>query len=97
MPIKRLTLVLTSLLLTAACTRAEYVVLRNGQRLNVTGYQLRDGKYLLQLQGGFVEVPYEDVAGIEPEASTPEELGRFVRAEIGKWADLVRQAGIKPE
>jgi len=47
--------------------RAEYVVLRSGQRLSVTGYQLMDGKYRLQLVGGFVEVPAEEVVTIEPE------------------------------
>ena len=36
-------------------------------------------------------------AGIEPEASTAEELGAFVQAEIRKWADIVKAAGIQPE
>lgn len=95
MPIRRLTVLLTSVLLTATCARAEYVVLRNGQRLNVTGYQLRDGKYLLQLQGGVVEVPFEDVAGIEPE----EVFGRIVpqAAESAKkpFMELIRAAAAK--
>jgi hypothetical protein len=47
--------------------RAEYVVLRSGQRLSVTGYQLLDGKYRLQMAGGSVEVPAEEVVTIEPE------------------------------
>lgn len=55
-------------LATASAARAEYVVLRSGQRLHVTGYQLLDGnKYRLQLVGGFVEVPVEEVTAIEPE------------------------------
>ena len=36
-------------------------------------------------------------AGIEPEASTPEELKTFVQSEIKKWADVVKTAGIQPE
>ena len=36
-------------------------------------------------------------AGIEPEASTPEELKAFVGTEIKKWADIVKAAGIQPE
>lgn len=36
-------------------------------------------------------------AGIEPEASTPEELKAFVGTEIQKWADIVKAAGIQPE
>jgi len=47
--------------------RAEYVVLRSGQRLTVTGYQLLGDKYRLQMNGGFVEVPREEVVAIEPE------------------------------
>jgi tripartite-type tricarboxylate transporter receptor subunit TctC len=36
-------------------------------------------------------------SGIEPETSTPEELKTFVGAEIRKWADIVKAAGIQPE
>ncbi len=59
-----------ALLFTAAPSlRAEYVALRNGQRLHVTGYQLLGGKYRLQIAGGTVEVPVEEVVSIEPEDS----------------------------
>jgi len=51
----------------AAPARAEYVVLHSGQRLHVTGYQLLDGKYRLQMEGGFIEMQAEEVAAIEPE------------------------------
>jgi tripartite-type tricarboxylate transporter receptor subunit TctC len=36
-------------------------------------------------------------AGIEPMASTPDELRAFVVAETKKWADIVKAAGIQPE
>jgi tripartite-type tricarboxylate transporter receptor subunit TctC len=36
-------------------------------------------------------------SGIEPEASTSEELKAFIGAEIKKWADIVKAAGIQPE
>lgn len=52
---------------TAPCVRAEYIALRSGQRLHVTGYQLVGDKYRLQVSGGVLEVPAEEVAGIEPE------------------------------
>jgi soluble lytic murein transglycosylase-like protein len=51
----------------APALRAEYVVLRSGQRLVVTGYQLIGDKYRLQLNGGFVEIPASEVVAIEPE------------------------------
>src|SRR5271157_625201 len=51
----------------AAGMRADYVVMRSGARLNVTGYELLGDKYRLQMNGGFAEVPASDVLGIEPE------------------------------
>jgi tripartite-type tricarboxylate transporter receptor subunit TctC len=35
--------------------------------------------------------------GLEPVGSTPAEFALFVRAEIGKYAEMVRAAGIRPE
>ena len=68
----------TLLVLAASCgawllapcgTRADNIVLKNGQRLNVTGYQLIGDTYHLQMAGGFVDVPQDQVASIEPEDS----------------------------
>jgi Transglycosylase SLT domain len=62
------TLLSCALFFTAAPRlRAEYVALRNGQRLHVTGYQLLGDKYRLQISGGIVEVPVEEVVSIDPE------------------------------
>jgi Transglycosylase SLT domain len=55
------------LFVAAPCLRAEYVALKNGQRLHVTGYQLLGDKYRLQIAGGIVEVPVEEVVSIDPE------------------------------
>jgi hypothetical protein len=57
-------------LLLAACVpaaRADYVVLRSGARLNVTGYEILGDRYRLHVQGGVAEVPVEDIVAIEPE------------------------------
>ena len=51
----------------AVAVRADYVVLRSGARLNVTGYELLGDKYRLQMNGGVAEVPASEVVGIEPE------------------------------
>jgi hypothetical protein len=48
-------------------TRAEYIVLRSGQRLTVTGYQLNGDTYRLQLDGGYAEILATEVVSIEPE------------------------------
>jgi transglycosylase-like protein with SLT domain len=63
----RLALLFPLVFLAAPTVRAEYIVLRSGQRLSVTGYQLLGDKYKLQMNGGSVEMPAEDVVAIEPE------------------------------
>jgi soluble lytic murein transglycosylase-like protein len=55
------------LLLATPALRAEYVVLRNGLRLRVTGYQLVENKYRLQMTGGKLEIAADEVVAIEPE------------------------------
>jgi tripartite-type tricarboxylate transporter receptor subunit TctC len=35
--------------------------------------------------------------GLEPVGGSPEELGQFQKAEIEKWAKVVKEANIKPE
>ena len=53
--------------LAAPSLRAEYIVLRTGQRLHVTGYQLVGDKYRLQITGGKLEITAADVVAVEPE------------------------------
>ena len=74
-PLMPLRLVCAGLLLLALGPqlRAEYVVLKSGQRLCVTGYQLLGDHYRLEMNGGVVEVQRESVVNIEPEeAFAPE-------------------------
>ena len=97
----RLAVLFSVLFLGASAVRAEYIVLRSGQRLRVTGYQLLGDKYRLQMSGGFVEMPAGDVVGIEPEdvfTSTPvleaanapfRELIQAAAARYGVDADLI--------
>jgi tripartite-type tricarboxylate transporter receptor subunit TctC len=35
--------------------------------------------------------------GLEPIGDTPAQFARYLRAEAGKWASVVRTAGIRPE
>ena len=60
-------LFLPFVLCAAPASRAEYIVLRSGQRVTVTGYQLIGDKYHLQMKGGTVDVPADQVVSIEPE------------------------------
>jgi soluble lytic murein transglycosylase-like protein len=54
-------------LLFGVSARADYVVLRNGSRLNVTGYEIMGDKYRLHIQGGVADVPVDEITAIEPE------------------------------
>jgi SLT domain-containing protein len=87
--------------LAAPPVRAEYIVLRSGQRLAVTGYQLLGETYHLHMKGGTVEVPADQVQAIEPEEIfTPvphvevsqEPFGELIRAAAKRYsvdADLI--------
>jgi hypothetical protein len=59
--------VIASIGVAAPEARADYVVLRSGARLNVTGYEILGDHYRLHLKGGVAEVPVDDIVGIEPE------------------------------
>jgi len=85
----------------APAVRAEYIVLRSGQRIAVTGYQILGSSYRLQVKGGTVDVPVEQVLAIEPEEIfTPvprvevsqEPFGELIRAAAKRYsvgADLI--------
>jgi len=85
----------------APTVRAEYIVLRSGQRIAVTGYQILGRSYRLQVKGGTVDVPVEQVLAIEPEEIfTPvprvevsqEPFGELIRAAAKRYsvdADLI--------
>lgn len=88
-------------LFAAAAVRADYVVLRNGARLNVTGYEILGDRYRLHLKGGIAEVSVDEIAGIEPEEifePLPEPLSdttpfqKIIRAAADRYgvdADLI--------
>ncbi len=67
MRLTRLALLGASVFFCAQSARAEYVVLKSGQRLVVTGYQLVGDTYKLTMFGGSAEIPASEVVAIEPE------------------------------
>ena len=93
MRLKHAALLLTLGLLAAPALRAEYVVLRSGQRLKVTGYQVVGDKYRLQMGSGTVEIAAEDVVAIEPEeVFTPLPAKPIVKAP---YRELVEAAAAR--
>ena len=70
--------------------RAEYFVLRNGQRISVTSYERRGDTYRLQVQGGFIEIAAGEVVAIEPQEvfqPAPAPL-----KEKGPYGELIQEA-----
>jgi hypothetical protein len=91
--LKQTMMLLPFVLFSAPALRAEYVVLRSGQRLTVTGYQLAGDKYRLQMVGGSVEIPAEEVVSIEPEeVFTPVSAKPIVQAP---YRELVEAAAAR--
>ncbi len=87
--------------LCASSLRAEYVVLRSGAQLHVTGYELLGDRYRLQMKGGSAEIAADDVLRIDPEevfeplpeplsANTPfHEIIKAAADRYGVDADLI--------
>jgi soluble lytic murein transglycosylase-like protein len=86
-------LLLLVFLCAAPALRAEYVVLRSGQRLAVTSYELLGDKYRLRIAGGFVVVAVEEVVSIEPEeVFTPVPAAAVQPVALPFFRDLVEAA-----
>ena len=91
----RIAAFLLLVLLAVSGARAEYIVLRSGQRLHVTGYQLLDDKYRLQLQGGWLDVQTAAVVSIEPEelfTPVPAQPAAAPAAAMSPYHELVAAA-----
>jgi len=90
---KHLALWLPLILAAIPQARAEYFVLQSGQRLHITGYQLLGDKYRLQMNGGFVDLPADNVMAIEPEdvftSAPPVEAGK------APFRDLIENAAAR--
>jgi Transglycosylase SLT domain len=90
--LKRLATITAVLAFAAPCLRAEYIVLRSGQRIAVIGYQLLDDKYRLQMKGGGrVDVPVAEVLDIEPEEIFVP-IPQPVEVSKEPFGDLIREA-----
>ncbi len=82
-----------ALLALVPTARAEYAVLRSGQRLHVTGYERIGAVVRLQMAGGSVEVAADDLVAIEPEDYFPS-LPPAASLKV-PYAELIRAAAQK--
>ena len=82
-----------AVLLFAEPTRAETAVLRNGQRLHITGYE-RAGEFVhLYVSGGRVALRAEELIAIEPEEYFP--LRASEAPSDSRFGNLIRAAAEK--
>lgn len=90
-PLVILALVLA--LFSATPAMAETAVLRNGQRLHITGYECEGDLVHLQVAGGRVQLRSEDVISIEPEEYFP--VRAIEAPSDAPFAELIRAAAQK--
>ncbi len=89
---RRYLLTVLALLALAPAARAEYAVLRSGQRLHITGYERIGAVVRLQMAGGSVEVAADDLVAIEPEDYFPSLSPSSLKVP---YAELIRAAAQK--
>ena len=78
---------------------ADYAVLRNGQRLHITGYERLDDSVVLRMEGGSVSVSSADLVSIEAEDNFS--VSAQKAAPVTPFDDQIRAAatatGLEPE
>ena len=84
---------LVAALFFAAGASAETAVLRNGQRLHITGYERAGDAIQLHIEGGRVALRSEEVLAIEPEESFP--LRASEAPSDSPFSELIRTAAQK--
>ena len=77
----------------APIARADYVVLRSGARIHVTGYEPAGDRMRLYVPGGSMELPIDTVVSVEPEDTFPANTAAL--RHDGRYAMLIRAAAIK--
>jgi soluble lytic murein transglycosylase-like protein len=88
-------MMLAAFLAAAPAARADWVVLRNGQRLHVTGCERRGNELILHLAGGQATLRASDVLRIEPEDVFPAALPVPAAAPFRKMiADAAKKNGL---
>ena len=96
---KRHSFILVAILVAAAAAlvspaaRADYAVLRSGERLHITGYENSGDRVKLTMPGGAVEIAASDLVSVEPEdtfQALPAE-----KPAMGPYQEFIRAAAEK--
>ncbi len=76
----------------APAARADYAVLRNGQRLHISGYEQLGANVRLQLPGGSILLAADELVKVEPEEVFPAAPAPALRVP---YAEQIRGAALK--
>jgi hypothetical protein len=89
---KRALLIALLAVFAAPAARADYAVLRSGERLHITGYESLGATVRLTVAGGTVEIPAEELERVEPE-----EIFVVARAPVEKtpFANEISAAALR--
>jgi soluble lytic murein transglycosylase-like protein len=79
--------------LAAISTRADYAVLRSGERLHITSYERTGASIRLMIDGGAIELPAENIVSFEPEDVFP--ANAPPHAGTGKLSDIIHAAAAR--
>jgi soluble lytic murein transglycosylase-like protein len=77
----------------APMARADYAVLRSGERVHITGYETVGNHVRLAMPGGSLELPVDELVSVEPE-----DIFQAIprpKAAIAPYDDLIREAALK--
>jgi soluble lytic murein transglycosylase-like protein len=76
----------------APVARADYAVLRSGQRLHINGYELTGDRVTLAVEGGSVEMAADNLLAVEPE-----DMFRALPQGVPgvRYANFIRAAAVK--
>jgi hypothetical protein len=81
----------------APAARADFAVLRNGQRLHISSYERRGDRVILRVEGGEVEISAADLVAIEPEEFLPVVHSAPQPPPVGELIeDTARRYGLDP-
>jgi soluble lytic murein transglycosylase-like protein len=90
---RRFAIICGLFLLAASAARADYAVLRSGERLHFTSRELVGDVMRLTIPGGRVDLPADEIVAIEPEDVF--QPNPAVAPASGPFGDIIRAAAVK--
>ncbi|MGC1684586.1 MAG: transglycosylase SLT domain-containing protein, partial [Candidatus Acidiferrales bacterium] len=90
---RRIVFTLGLIALAATRARADYAVLRSGERLHVTSYERIGASVRLIIDGGAIELPAENIVSFEPEDVFPANV--LEHSSTGRLNEIIHAAAAR--